>query len=110
MSDLITCGCSCHEIDECDPDNVLMNGKKWTCLCALKETVHLLSKTKEEFNKATQKLEKLELDDRKYTSLKNDVENLICPNCFKKMGVDFVFVDGGVYCQKCIPELFPHYF
>lgn len=106
----ITCGCTCHEIDTDDPNNVILDGKAWNCICALKESVRLLGKTKEELAKLQVEVEQLRVIDRNYNLLKNNVEDLICPNCFKKVGENWAFAEGGVCCTNCLSELFPKYF
>jgi hypothetical protein len=110
MSEQITCGCTCHEIDADDPNNVILEGKKWNCICALKESVRLLGKTREELDKVYIEVARLRVVDKNYQILKDNVEELICPNCLKKVGDQWAFAEGGVCCTNCLSELFPHYF
>jgi hypothetical protein len=106
----ITCGCTCHEIDGDDPNNVILEGKTWNCICALKENFRLLGKAREELTKLQAEVEELRVVNRNYNLLKNNVEDLICPNCFKKVKDKWAFCDGGVCCTDCAADLFPSYF
>lgn len=110
MTKQITCGCTCHEIDADDTNNVVLDGKKWHCICALQESVRLLGKTKEELNQLEAEVERLRTVDSNYKLLKENVEALVCPNCFKKLGEKWMFFDGGFCCTDCASDLFPNYF
>jgi len=110
MSDQITCGCTCHEIDANDPNNVVIDGQKWHCICALQENVRLLGKTKEELKKLQAKIDRLQGVECNYKLLKANVESLICPNCFKPVEEKWVFFNGHFCCTDCASDIFPAYF
>ncbi len=105
-----TCGCLCHEIDPNDNNNVIFQGKKWNCLCALRESIYLLAKIKESLSKSEKELERLQQVDQNYKRLISNVEELLCPYCFKRVESNWVFADGGVCCTMCAADKFPNFF
>lgn len=95
------CGCTCHPIDPNDNNNVLMNGKLWNPICALKDSVYTLAKTQEELSKLRDELQVVKDN---YEIINSQVQSIQCPMCFRTVKSRWVIEQGHICCMDCVDD------
>ncbi len=98
------CGCTCHPLDPEDTNIIVMNGQKWNAVCALKESVRLLAKTREELDRMKEEVEKLQSVKTNYQILVAELECCTCPICFNRVGKKWMVEQGAVCCTDCAAD------
>jgi len=97
MDTELECGCQTHTIPKNDNNRVILYGKTWHPLCAIKETLHQIAHLKE-------RIISLEKRSNEFDKILKKIQEVQCPYCGREVGNNWEFYEKGISCTQCITE------